>query len=256
MPSIVSQLTGQNRRRFREKWKRRGRGRELITVRSINNNFWTNLEVVLRCLFVLPFLLIWRQQLDYTIFVVEQSNNRRKFNRGMLMNVGAQEALRQYPSIVLSTHTPHTSPHLPTPPHTSHTSSHLISHTDNRRKFNRDNRRKFNRGMLMNVGAQEALRQYPFNCFIFHDVDLLPENDRNLYTCSDQPRHMSVAVDVFKYKLPYEDIFGGVSAMSVSQFQAVNGFSNKFWGWGGEDDDMHTPVLITLATSSLVMRPL
>jgi hypothetical protein len=28
----------------------------------------------------------------------------------------------------------------------------------------------------------------------------LPEDDRNLYTCPEQPRHMSVAVDVLKYK--------------------------------------------------------
>ena len=73
---------------------------------------------------------------------------------------------------------------------------------------------------------------------VFHDVDLLPEDDRNLYTCPDQPRHMSVAVDKFQYKLPYKGLFGGVSAMSVQHFNLVNGFSNQYWGWGGEDDDM------------------
>lgn len=96
----------------------------------------------------------------------------------------------------------------------------------------------FNRAMLMNVGYVEALKERPFDCFIFHDVDLLPEDDRNLYTCPEQPRHMSVAVDKFKYRLPYADLFGGVSAMSREQFRLVNGFSNVFWGWGGEDDDM------------------
>jgi hypothetical protein len=54
--------------------------------------------------------------------------------------------------------------------------------------------------MLMNVGFVEALKLYNYDCFIFHDVDLLPEDDRNLYTCPEQPRHMSVAVDVLKYK--------------------------------------------------------
>ncbi|CAL1677035.1 unnamed protein product [Lasius platythorax] len=96
----------------------------------------------------------------------------------------------------------------------------------------------FNRAMLMNVGYVEALKERTFDCFIFHDVDLLPEDDRNLYTCPEQPRHMSVAVDKFKYRLPYADLFGGVSAMSREHFQLVNGFSNVFWGWGGEDDDM------------------
>ncbi|XP_032666740.1 beta-1,4-N-acetylgalactosaminyltransferase bre-4 [Odontomachus brunneus] len=96
----------------------------------------------------------------------------------------------------------------------------------------------FNRAMLMNVGYVEALKEKTFDCFIFHDVDLLPEDDRNLYTCPEQPRHMSVAVDKFKYRLPYADLFGGVSAMSREHFQLVNGFSNVFWGWGGEDDDM------------------
>ncbi|XP_012278341.1 beta-1,4-N-acetylgalactosaminyltransferase bre-4 [Orussus abietinus] len=97
---------------------------------------------------------------------------------------------------------------------------------------------QFNRAMLMNVGYVEALKERPFDCFIFHDVDLLPEDDRNLYTCPEQPRHMSVAVDKFNYRLPYADLFGGVSAMSREHFRLVNGFSNVFWGWGGEDDDM------------------
>ncbi|XP_044253654.1 beta-1,4-galactosyltransferase 4 isoform X2 [Tribolium madens] len=97
----------------------------------------------------------------------------------------------------------------------------------------------FNRAMLMNIGFKEALKIRNYDCFIFHDIDLLPEDDRNLYTCPPgQPRHMSVAVDIFKYRLPYPAIFGGVSAINREHFELLNGFSNSFWGWGGEDDDM------------------
>lgn len=39
---------------------------------------------------------------------------------------------------------------------------------------------KFNRAKLMNIGFREALKSYDYQCFIFHDVDLLPEDDRNL----------------------------------------------------------------------------
>ena len=49
---------------------------------------------------------------------------------------------------------------------------------------------------------------------------------------------MSVAVDTLKYKLPYKELFGGVSSLSHDLMVKVNGFSNQFWGWGGEDDDM------------------
>ena len=38
----------------------------------------------------------------------------------------------------------------------------------------------FNRASLMNVGYKEAskVKGKPFDCFIFHDVDLVPEDDR------------------------------------------------------------------------------
>lgn len=54
---------------------------------------------------------------------------------------------------------------------------------------------KFNRAMLLNVGYLEAKKIKNWDCFIFHDVDLLPMDDRNLYTCSKNPRHLAVAVD-------------------------------------------------------------
>ncbi|KAH8864718.1 Beta-1,4-N-acetylgalactosaminyltransferase bre-4 [Schistosoma japonicum] len=59
----------------------------------------------------------------------------------------------------------------------------------------------FNRALLLNVGFIESKRVANFDCFIFHDVDLLPEDDRNLYHCTNQPRHLSVAVDKFNYRL-------------------------------------------------------
>ncbi|KAI5750175.1 hypothetical protein M8J76_013438 [Diaphorina citri] len=100
----------------------------------------------------------------------------------------------------------------------------------------------FNRASLFNVGYAEAIKIREFDCFIFHDVDLIPEDDRNLYTCPGMPRHMSVAVDSMNYRLPYASLFGGVCALNKEHFQLVNGFSNEYWGWGGEDDDMSNRV--------------
>ncbi|XP_062596457.1 beta-1,4-N-acetylgalactosaminyltransferase bre-4-like isoform X2 [Saccostrea cucullata] len=97
----------------------------------------------------------------------------------------------------------------------------------------------FNRALLLNVGFLEANKVHDYQCYVFHDVDLIPENDHNMYSCPEQPRHISVAIDKMNYRLPYTQIFGGVSAMTREQMLAVNGYSNRFFGWGGEDDDMY-----------------
>lgn len=96
----------------------------------------------------------------------------------------------------------------------------------------------FNRAKLMNVGFREAMKEEDWECLFFHDVDLIPEDDRNMYTCDSNPKHAAIAMDKFGYKLPYKMYFGGVSALSPVHYLKMNGFPNNYWGWGGEDDDI------------------
>ena len=39
-------------------------------------------------------------------------------------------------------------------------------------------------------------------------------------------------------RLTYDHLFGGIEAFRKEHFELINGFSNKFFGWGGEDDDL------------------
>ncbi|XP_015451172.1 beta-1,4-galactosyltransferase 4 isoform X2 [Pteropus alecto] len=61
--------------------------------------------------------------------------------------------------------------------------------------------KKFNRAKLLNVGYLEALKDENWDCFIFHDVDLVPENDLNLYRCEDQPKHLVVGRNSTGYRV-------------------------------------------------------
>ncbi|XP_028582356.2 beta-1,4-galactosyltransferase 4 [Podarcis muralis] len=101
---------------------------------------------------------------------------------------------------------------------------------------------KFNRAKLLNVGYLEALKEENWDCFIFHDVDLVPENDFNIYMCGSQPKHLVVGRNSTGYRLRYQGYFGGVTALTREQFSKVNGFSNNYWGWGAEDDDLRIRV--------------
>ncbi|XP_072143297.1 beta-1,4-N-acetylgalactosaminyltransferase bre-4-like isoform X2 [Dermacentor andersoni] len=104
------------------------------------------------------------------------------------------------------------------------------------RQISGDNK-EFNRAKLLNIGFVESTALYDYQCFVFHDIDLVPVDDRNVYTCPQQPRHMSVRIDE-KSGVPYVLMFGGVSALSKELMLRVNGYSNVYWGWGAEDDDM------------------
>ncbi|XP_011196930.1 beta-1,4-N-acetylgalactosaminyltransferase bre-4 [Zeugodacus cucurbitae] len=99
----------------------------------------------------------------------------------------------------------------------------------------------FNRAKLFNIGSVIAA-ELEFPCLILHDVDLLPMNLGQLYACTQKPRHMSSALDIFRFTLPYGGLFGGVVAIQTHQYRFINGMSNLYEGWGGEDDDFYARV--------------
>ncbi|XP_055868428.1 beta-1,4-galactosyltransferase 4-like [Biomphalaria glabrata] len=107
----------------------------------------------------------------------------------------------------------------------------------------------FNRGALFNVGFLEVEKFHRFDCYILHDVDIIPLNDHNLYRCSENPRHFAVAINKHNYKLHYESYFGGVVGLIREQYLQINGHSNLYIGWGTEDDDL----LIRVRNKNLTM---
>lgn len=95
----------------------------------------------------------------------------------------------------------------------------------------KDNR-KFNRGALLNIGARLAVDA---TSFIFHDVDLLPSAkvlEAYKKTFQD-PIHYG---SLWTSKYTHKTFCGGVLYITRKDLERINGFPNKCWGWGGEDD--------------------
>ena len=95
----------------------------------------------------------------------------------------------------------------------------------------------FNKGSTMNAAVKESINQ-GFDCVILHDVDMMLENGHNIYQCQDQPTQLCPFIDKFNYKDHYGTEFGGVTMLKPDQYIKANGYSNLYWGWGKEDDDM------------------
>lgn len=73
-----------------------------------------------------------------------------------------------------------------------------------------------------------------WNCFVFHDVDLIPENERNIYSCIQTPRHLSVTIRSNDHEIFDNQTFGGVTSLNKKQMIRVNGYSNLYFGHGTE----------------------
>lgn len=97
---------------------------------------------------------------------------------------------------------------------------------------------QFNRGLVKNIGALQSQANY----FIFHDVDMLVQGPAN-YSCPSNPTLLATNASQFGWKMPFPEYFGGVVAFSREHFEVINGYSNRFEGWGGEDNELYYRVL-------------
>lgn len=99
----------------------------------------------------------------------------------------------------------------------------------------------FNRGLLLNVGvASFPDKEY----YILHDVDLVPDEDliKYYFEYPINPIHLGFRGQRYSkdYIRPFTidliNFLGGVLSISRNDYLKTNGMSNRFWGWGGEDN--------------------
>lgn len=105
-----------------------------------------------------------------------------------------------------------------------------------------DDATAFNRGKLLNIGALRA-KELGCDYIIFHDVDMLPVDVD--YSYSPEPVHLATnfITGDSQVGVHFDQYFGGVTLFPLEVFEKINGFSNEYWGWGFEDDDLFFRVL-------------
>ncbi|THD42241.1 MAG: glycosyltransferase [Bradyrhizobium sp.] len=101
----------------------------------------------------------------------------------------------------------------------------------------------FNRGGLLNAGFLALADDVDYVCF--HDVDYLPmwadysyaETPTRIIWWGMHRRPIRVSNPSRSAMAPKEGL-GAVTVISTESFRAVNGYSNRFFGWGFEDKDL------------------
>uniref|UniRef100_A0A8L7T9B6 Beta-1,4-N-acetylgalactosaminyltransferase n=1 Tax=Brugia malayi TaxID=6279 RepID=A0A8L7T9B6_BRUMA len=97
---------------------------------------------------------------------------------------------------------------------------------------------RFNRASLINVGWYEADR-VGCDYLAMHDVDLLPLNPQLDYSYPGKGIIRHISSPEYHPKYNYTKFVGGILLLTMSDYKVVNGMSNKYWGWGLEDDEFY-----------------
>lgn len=96
---------------------------------------------------------------------------------------------------------------------------------------------RFNRASLINVGFELSMID-GCDYVAMHDVDLLPLNSNLSYDYpANGPVHL--AAPHLHPRYHYPTFVGGILILKRKHFKLVNGMSNKYWGWGLEDDEFY-----------------
>ena len=97
----------------------------------------------------------------------------------------------------------------------------------------------FNRGATKNITAEWAFKE-GCDYIVWHDIDMIPEDGGGAdYSYpKEAPRHIATQISQMGYELKYEEYFGGAVLFTKEQVEKTNGYSNDYWDWGMEDDDL------------------
>ncbi len=101
----------------------------------------------------------------------------------------------------------------------------------------------FNIGKLKNIGFDIANKSgIDFSHIIFTDIDVIPNTELMHYYLTKPVIPTALAIEGTRYhsrkKNDGKPFMGAACAFTMDQFKKINGYSNAFYGWGGEDTNL------------------
>ena len=103
--------------------------------------------------------------------------------------------------------------------------------------------KKFNLGKLQNVGFDIISHELRHDDWIYlhHPIDIFPCNDMERYLHWAQIMRKDPKITVGFGEPTADNSFVSYYKsilFSPQTYKAINGYSNRYWGWGREDDDV------------------
>jgi hypothetical protein len=112
----------------------------------------------------------------------------------------------------------------------------------------------FNIGKLKNIGFEMARKHetkhgIKFSHYIFTDIDAIPDTNLTKYYNTKPDTPVALAIEGTRYhsrkkkgkallNKGEKPFLGAACAFTAEQFEKINGYSNAFYGWGGEDTNL------------------
>ena len=91
--------------------------------------------------------------------------------------------------------------------------------------------KKFNKGKISNAAFLISRKDNFSDNYLFNDVDLWPNKASVI-------NYRKKTSNSFIHPYGHKHCLGGFFMTDKSCFEKINGYSNNYWGWGGEDVDL------------------
>ena len=97
---------------------------------------------------------------------------------------------------------------------------------------------KFNKGKICNAAFIESLKDGFTDNYLFNDVDVYPQKTKENNVIDFKYHQNKKHKNNIRHPYGFNHCLGCLFMLKADTYKKINGFSNQYYGWGGEDHDI------------------